>query len=364
MGCLLAVNSHADAEQARVKALMHSFLGELSKMNPYLASEAAFSSKEGRAAVGASLKVLSREVQEPPVELKKSTGFRITFGLLADHITKTEKVFERGELEHARMSLNGMTNLCASCHTQTPRVADFSNFLSTVKPGVKPTFESSNFLFVTRRYDEALAGFDALVRGYPKSGLSEVQLPELYRRKLAIFARVRRDPKGAIQNFKEDLKNPLLPVNIKQSATEWIANFSLWKDEKQDPARLSNQELIDFVAKKIPPLLDRKMSAGDPELMNLMRLSGLLYERLYLEKDPAITQQLLYYLAMCERSLAPLNWYSLNEIYLKECVVRFPKGPFSKKCFEAYRSGMAERYKGRSLPEFVKGSIDALQDYL
>ena len=85
---------------------------------------------------------------------------------------------------------------------------------------------------------------------------------------------------------------------------------------------------------------------------------------LYSETDPKTTQELLYYLAMCERSLSPLNWYSLNEIYLKECVVKFPKQPFSKKCYESYRSGMEERFIGRRVPEEIQNSIDALKDYL
>jgi hypothetical protein len=361
---LMAPNGFADANDGRVRALMHSFVLELSRMSPYLSSEAAFTSKAGKETVKASLQSLNQKVQNPPPELQDSAGFRITFGLLADHISKTQIVFEKGEYEYARMRLNGMTNMCAACHTQTPRISSHSPFSDFDKPAAKPTFENSNFLFVIRRYDQALTGFDKLVRDYPKSGLPSDQLSEVYRRKLAIFARIKRDPEAGIQNLREDLKNRNLPLDVKQNINDWISNFSKWKGEAQDPSKLDTAELIAFVAKKLPPALDRKIAPADPELMNLLRLSGLLYERLYSQSNTKYTQELLYYLAACERSLSPLNWYPLNEIYLKECVVKFPKQDFSQKCYDAYRTGMEERFSNRPMPEFVRESINALKDYL
>jgi hypothetical protein len=364
MSPFVSTSSLADADQGRVKALMHSFVLELSKMSPYLASEQAFASDPGRKAVTASLEALDRKIQNPPAELNSSTGFRITFGLLADHITKTKAIFDRGHLEYARVRLNGMTNLCAACHTQTPKISSHSPFAAFGNLSSPPTFENSNFLFVIRRYDDALTGFDRLIRGYPKSGLKADLIMEVYRRKLAIFARVKRDPVAAIANFKDDLRNQDLPIDAKQNVLGWIENLTKWLAESEDPSKFTTPELIAFVAKKIPPALDRRIAPSDPQLMNLLRLSGLLYERLYSEPDPKYTQELLYYLAMCERSLASINWYSLNEIYLKECVVRFPKQPMTKKCFEAYRTGMEEHYHGEAMPDFIRGSIDALKGYL
>ena len=73
---------------------------------------------------------------------------------------------------------------------------------------------------------------------------------------------------------------------------------------------------------------------------------------------------MLYLLARCERSLAPLYWYSLSEIYLKECIVQFPKQSYGKKCLDAYEQGMHERYFGKPIPEGVKNSIESLKRYL
>lgn len=197
-----------------------------------------------------------------------------------------------------------------------------------------------------------------------KSGLASDQFTDLYRRKLSIFARVKRDPDAGIQNLTEDLNNPKIPANVRENVKDWIAALSKWKQETLDPAKLNTKDLIAFAAQKIPTNLNRRIGPTDPELINLLRLSGLLYERLYSETDPALTQGLLYNLALCERSLSPFPWYSLNEIYLKECVIRFPKQPLSKKCYEAYKDGMTERFSNRTIPEPIRISIDALKDYI
>jgi tetratricopeptide (TPR) repeat protein len=354
----------ADEDRGRVKVLMHTFLMELEKMSPYISSEKALNSPKAREIVGSSLKVLEAKVKNPPPMLKESPGFRISFSMLADHIKKTKQAFDQGEFEHTRLRLNGTTALCAGCHTQTPKISKLSPFSSLEERFQNSTFENATFLFVIRRFPEALAMFDELVRNYPKSVLNSDQLGELYRRKLTIFARVLRDPQAAIDNLNADLKNDKLPTDIRANVKEWITSLEKWKAEKSNPAEMSTRDLLAYVAKALPAQMNRKVAPSDPQLLSILRLSGLLYERLFAEPNSPNAQEILYDLAMCERALAPLYFYSVSEIYLKECIVRYPKQAFSKKCFEAYRDGMTERYFGKPIPKGVEASIEALRKYL
>lgn len=354
----------AGDDQGRVKVLMHTFLMELEKMSPYISSEKALNSPKAREIVGSSLKVLEAKVKNPPPMLKESPGFRISFSMLADHIEKTRQAFDQGEYEHTRLRLNGTTTLCAGCHTQTPKISKFSPFSAMEERFRNSTFDNANFLFVIRRFPESLAMFDELARNYPKSVVTSDQLGELYRRKLTIFARVTRDPQAAINNLNEDLKNDKLPADIRANVREWIVSLEKWKSETTDPGKMNTADLLAFASKALPAQLNRRVAPSDPQLLNILRVSGLLYERLFAEPNSPKAQEMLYYLAMCERSLAPLYFYSLNEIYLKECIVRYPKQSFSKKCFDAYREGMTERYFGKPIPKGVEASIEALKDYL
>lgn len=349
-------------DRGSVKVLMHSFLLEMSTVNDVLSNEEAFASEEGKKKIKEALAKMERAIRKPPKDIEEKPGFRISYGLLSDHISKTKLLIDKGELEYARARLNGTTNLCAGCHMQTPKFTKFSPFAPLKQQLEKPSFASANFLFITRRYEEALEQFNLLIRKYPESGLATDRLSEVYRKKLAFFARVQRDAGYAITNLQEDLKNKNLPKDIQQNVKDWIQSFEKWKQEKTNPADLSTPDLIKYAAKEIPQQPIRNIAAGDPQLAKFLRISGLLYERLYSEPDAANAQALLYYLAQCERSLSPLYWYSLNEVYLKECVTKYPKQPFSKRCFEAYKTGMEERFMGRPMPEPIRDSIAALKD--
>lgn len=356
--------SFAEEDRGRTKALMHSFVLEFAKMSPYLASEKDFASEKGKAVIGESLQSISSKIKTPSPLIKENSGFRISYELLSDHILKTKAVFDRGEMEYARLRVNGIGNMCAGCHMQAPTIAKFSAFEFVLGKNEQVSFENAEFLFVIRRFDESLAQFDTLIREYPKGLLTSERLSEAYRRKLAIFARVYRDPIAAINNLKEDLKNKSIPVDIRKNIESWIETLNSWKVEKTSPENMATEELIAFVAASLSRDPGRKIAPSHPELLKLLRLSGLLYDRLYKEPNGAYTPQILFYLAACERSLSPLYWYSLNEIYLKECIVKFPANPFAKKCYEAYKTGMQERYFGKPLPEGVQQSLEAFKKYL
>jgi hypothetical protein len=226
------------------------------------------------------------------------------------------------------------------------------------------SFDNANFFFLIRRYDFALNQFEKLIRGYPTSGVSSDQLNEVFRRRLAIYVRVLRNPKLGVLALKEDLKNTKLPRDTRQNVLEWISALEKLSLEPTDVSEWKTPALIAYVNKKLPFQANRKMPTSDPQLITMLYLSGLLYERLYKEPSGPYTQELLYNLAICERSLAPVIWYSISEIYLKECVVKFPRQPFSKKCFDAYEDGMRERFMGRTPPESIRQSIEALRSYL
>lgn len=362
---LLAFAAWADVDDGQTKALMHAFVVEYAKLAPYVTSEADFTSKEGRAVVSESLKNLQAKIKrKAPSALKQAPGFRISYTLLADHIAKTQQAYELGEYEYARMRVNGIGNLCAGCHLQAPGLSHFKAFEYVVERGKNVSFDNAHFLFTIRRYDEAMGMLNKLIRGYPDSGLAADRLPDAYREKLAILARVDRDPVEGIESLQEDLKNKKLPVDIRRNVGSWVEALQSWRKEKADPSKLKTPELLAYISKNLPPALDRKVAPSDPQLVLLLRYAGLLYDRLYSEPEGPHTQELLYNLARCERSLSPHYWYSVNEVYLKECVVQYPKKAFTKQCYEAYADGMRERYFGKPMPEGVQRSLDALKDYL
>jgi hypothetical protein len=154
-----------------------------------------------------------------------------------------------------------------------------------------------------------------------------------YQRKIAFFARIQRDPKAAIASLKVDLKNKKLPLATKQNIQTWIHYFDLWmKEDQGDPAKLGDAGLVDYAKSVVESNTGgRRITVSDPYVVNLLRVSGLLYERVFQNPKSAQTAEMLYLLAKTERDLAPIRSYSLADVMLKECILMAPKTAIAKK---------------------------------
>ncbi len=364
--CTVASGKVTRVERGQIKSLMHTFQAEIAKLRPYVTSEAAFADPKARVEIAASLNTLEKQAsRSAPDGISSNPGFRITFDLMAQHLRQTKKVFDAGKYQAARIRLNATPNFCMSCHTQTPEKSD-GILGAWGKTELKEvTAGNAEYLFITRRFDEALKQMDELIRKFPKSNLKPDQFMDVYRRKLAIFARVKRDPAAAIVNFKKDLENADIPQDVRRNVEGWTSYFESWKSEKEDPSRLSTEKLVAYVSKSLPEEKFRKIAPADPDVVAYLRLSGLLYERLLNENDSPHVQEILYYLAGIERQLSPLYWYSLSESYLRECITKYAKKPYTKKCYDVLESDLRNRYSEQGKTEDdVQTQLDRLKEYL
>lgn len=356
------------AERGQIQAWMHAFEAELAKLRPYLVSDDSFQDANARKRIGEALTSLEKQASSgTPKGIEANPGFRVTYDLMAQHLRHTRKAFDDGKYGYARLRLNATTNFCASCHAQMPeRKNEFVGEWGEMADLKAATLVNAEYLFITRRFDQALAKFDVLIRTYPASGLKAEQVMAVYGRKLAIFSRVKRDPGAAIANLRADLKNGKLPKDARASIEVWISVFERWKKKnKVDPSKLPTEKLIAFVKENAPGDKFRKLMPSDPDVVTYLHLSGLLYERLLSESEARFSQEILYYLAGLERPLAPLHWYSLSDSYWRECITKYPKMAYTKRCYEAYETELRERYpaQGKSA-EDVRIQLERLKSYL
>jgi len=347
--------------------LMHTFERELTNLRPYLVSDEKFKNPKAKPEIQKSLKVLEEAVKgERPAKIEKNPNFSLNFSLMSYHIQRINRAFEHGGLEYARRDLNATAHFCVTCHTQIPTPKGARAGLWTGPETDAATFENAEFLFITRRFEPALEKYDDLVRKYPKSGLKKEQLVDVYNRKLALFARVMREPRTAIDNLKKDLENKELPEETRADIKTWLASFSGWQSEKSKIEAMPADELMKYVAKIRPAANARKLESSDAGVIRSLRVSGRLYELLV--KDPAgpLNQEILYNLALFEKQLSRLYWYSLYQSYLRECVLKYPKKPLTKTCFDMYEADLREEFAAglTALPEDVRQGIEALRKNL
>src|SRR4051794_35958751 len=152
-----AVTLRADEEAGRLKALMHTFQYEMSKIRESLVSNQKFQEKQSLERVGEVLNTLERRTKGPPPKtISETPGFRVNYKLLGDHFMRTKKAFDHKEYELVRFRLAATTNFCAYCHTQLPQKN--GAYAGLADPGglKSSTLSNAEFFFIMRRFEQAL----------------------------------------------------------------------------------------------------------------------------------------------------------------------------------------------------------------
>ncbi len=156
---------------------------------------------------------------------------------------------------------------------------------------------------------------------------------------MAYFSRIKRDPAGGRDYLQNILKqNKKLPVHITKNVQAWMALFNEWSREKTpDMKSISESDLKNYVNKSLKPeLWDKMTDANNPRIMTHLKVSGMLYEFLEHHPQTKIMPEILYWLAQCDRALNNNFFYSLADMYLRECMLNYPKDPIAMKCYQEF----------------------------
>lgn len=354
------------APVVETKALMAQYLMHLTSLKRYLISDEKFSDPKNAKEIETNLKEFARLAKSAAHDpTLNQENFKFSRQVLEQSIVESERAFRLGRKSYARWQLNSAVNVCMSCHTQLPssnRV--FTNFKD---PSIFTSkFDRAEFLFATRVFDRSMDLYDESIKGFPDNQISIFQIETALERQVAYFTRIIRNPAAGILKLKEHQKNKLLPEFLQNNIKVWMAQLSV--EEKQtpfDPRSATDKQIIEYAAKNIES--DSKQNTFDatnPRLVTYLVVSGMLFE--FLEKHPqsAVTPQVLYWLAMCERSIENNFFFSLSDLYLRECVTKYPADPIAKKCYNQYELEITLGYTGSGgtrVPLEVKQDLEALK---
>jgi hypothetical protein len=325
------------AEATDTKDLMHKLLGELTALKKYMVSNAAFKDPKNEDEIKAHLKEftrLAKEMRHDP--MLKHDNFAFSQKVLEDHISDTEKIFLEGNRAFARWKLNSTMSICLSCHSQMPAGSKTFSTFNDTSIFTSPV-DRAEFLFSTHDFDQAMKIYADIISSYKKSDDSNA-VETAFHREVSYFAKIKRDPNAAIELLSAQLKNAQLWPGIRKDVNGWINEFK--KSKKTDVPNLktiSGEQLLAYAKKRIK---------AQPDLVTHLQVSGLLYEYLFKNPHTATEGEILYLLAVCDRFVNNEFFYSLADMYLKECIVRNPGTKIALKCFTQYRDETVLSYTG------------------
>ncbi len=368
---VLSFNLNLQAETIKnkkpeTKELMQQFLKQLTQLKEYFVSEEKFNDQKNHDKIANYLKdfsTLAKQTIHDPV--LNQENFKFSRYVLEEHIGDTERVFRLGNKSYARRKIASTISVCMSCHTQMPSDSrSFKNF-SDLKsfPSIN---EKAEFLFATRSFDEASKMFNKIIVNYSKK-TTTMQLEDALKRQLVYYSRIKKNPTEAISVFKKYQKNKELPKYLQESLAAWISQFEKWSTQADlDPKSATDKEILSFVQSKI----DEKSSmdqvdSTNPNLVSYLRVSGLLFEYLQHHPESKATPEILYWLSICDRSMNNTLFYSLSDLYLRECILKYSDQPIAKKCYKEYEAETIWGYTGTlgtDLPKEVKSDLDYLKE--
>ncbi len=351
------------------KQLMNQMLVELSSLKIYFVSQEKFMDSKNSDTISAHLKEFAKLAQQAHHNPELSTeNYKFSGEVLDAHVAEVGRLFKSGNKAFARWQLASTISVCMSCHSQMPTnnrtFIDFQNYKMFSSP-----FDQAEFLFATRAFDQASFIYDLVIDGYPKNKMSLDQVEGSLDRQLAYFSRIKRNPTEAIAKLKMHQKNKKLPGFLQANLKGWISQFENWeKQTTPDPKSASDQVILDFAKKTIEVKWTSKaMQADNPDLVPYLRVSGILYEYLHLHPKSAATPDILYWLAISDRSISDNFFYSLADLYLKECVVKFPTAPIALSCYKEYEMETIAGYTGSAgtfLPPEVRTELNQIKSIL
>ena len=99
-------------------------------------------------------------------------------------------------------------------------------------------------------------------------------------------------------------------------------------------------------------------------LIGHLQATSALYGYLDTHPEDSSTPEILYWLAVGEYGFNRSFFFSLGNMYLLECMKRYPDNAFAPRCYREYAEEMRSLYSGSSgvdVPPEVQSALKALK---
>jgi hypothetical protein len=368
-------------DELEAKAVMNQVYESFIKLIPYIYSDKLIlegKDKKVQDEITLNLTDLQKAFKNAKhINLLKIPGFKPSLETINTHIQDTIDSVNSKSKVFAHARLKAMTALCVSCHTGiSEKVARnaFGEAIASVKRDqFESDFQFANYLFLVRRFTEAKTYYEFAIReatSKVEKAAKNVQVDDkvvngdIYtslRRVLSIYTKISLKPERAIDFLNKYKNDKSISRFTKTDINQWLTSLEKWK--KFDINSMKN--INDFINKNLKPLEDAKdkVNSGEHDI-TLLISSGVLTKFLNDNPSTDLTPSILYWLAVAEHRLSTTYFFSLSDLYLKECINQFPKSDYAKKCYQEYEDNLVFGYSGSSgtdIPKEERQELDRLK---
>jgi hypothetical protein len=378
--CINLAKAQITQGEVETKRVMNEAYESYLKLIPYIYSEEkSFEnlSKKDTDEIISKLDTLSKVFKNAKhVDYLKGVGFRPTLDSINNHLEDTIIAFKGKNKFFAKERLKAIGSLCVSCHSGlSDRVSEnaFGDALSKIE---KKSFDSdysyANYLYLVRRFSDAKSFYQQSIRFNIKkikenSGdivTINKELKNSLLKVISIYTKVALNPSEALRFLKSIDSDLKIVPTLYTSSSRYKKSLEIWKHFEVKGVKDINA----FIKNYLEPLEQNsdKILNGDEDITLLISsgvLSKYLNDHMKSDETPAI----LYWLSIAERRLSSGYFFSLSDLYLKECIKSYSSSPFAKKCYDEYENQIKAGFSGSSgtdIPEEEKVELAKLKAIL
>lgn len=343
-----------DSKEAQAKAVMGNVYDSYVKLIPYIYSKADKSwelkNKKDKEALLQNLNDLLVFFKSAKhAEMFQRPGFRPSLDTINEHIEETILSVESNNTTFTQKRLNVLGALCVSCHSQLPESISKNAFGDNIKKEKRDLFDSdfsyANYLYLVRRFDDSKVYFeksiDTALSQPTKNADQDVILA--LKKIISIDTKIKFDYDKAMNFITKWEKDSRLSANDKKIINRWKSNLMSWKGFS--PGAIKSMR--DFIDKNLVPLdLKKEIVFSGEDDINLFVSSGVLFNYLVTNPDSNLAPEILYWLSKIDHKMSQSYFFSLGDLYLKDCIKKYPTSPYAKKCYQEYADSIEAGYSG------------------
>jgi hypothetical protein len=349
-----------DVNQTR--QIMHEVFGALKDVLPLSLDERRFADPAHRAAIRASLAILSRNAAKLRGHgAGHGQSFEFLSASLAREAAEIERRFAAGRFPEAQFELHEFTENCVACHSRLPDADDArlsARFMDDAQIAALPLPERAQLGMATRQFERALAAQEAMLTS-PAFDIGSIDLVSYLDDYIEVCVRVKRDFERPARALEAFAKRPDLRANLRSEVQQWVTDLRAFGARAPVEGLAAGRQLAQET---------EAASAGGREHALLVRFevaSGALLRTVASlpDGDPRAAEA-YYWLGVIESRVGRSFWLSQTEPYLEAAIRLAPGGPFAARAYSLLEEFVVGGYTGSSgehVPPDVKAHLAELE---
>jgi hypothetical protein len=351
------------ARDISLNSIMSQVGDEMTAIFPLIYTEREFSSSESEELATRLEHMSSLFVEAGPHIKQRSMTYEVSYEFINAYLAEIILALKTDRLDYARSRLYGISAICTSCHTQDTHLRTM--FRGTQRQSFDSNYTYAEFNYLTRNYSEAEVYFDKYLRS--KTHKTEFQIIRPLLRLITIYTQIYNRPGDGAKRLKQYLDLPDHTPETRAALKGWIKGLQVLQRSGVTQVKQANFQLLEHYVKQFLGNLDKpleELNLPEDQQMSRVWLRGQLYH--YLNRQPKAEEipKILYWLSICDRSIGFNFYFSLGDMYLKDCVENYSSHPYAKKCYADYKTFITSAYSGAGgtfLPENVKKELQQME---